>query len=217
MNCDPLSPQTSEGVALPSSEGDPVVVVSPPVAGAIRSLGWELCRLAVAGDLLNARWKRGTLTPPLMDFLSNTVTVSDGAGGRLQGAFSQRFWVCGKSVRLPWKALEENGVSACLLALFHLPALRSFWSRALRRSHYERLCRELPRAWFVTDETLPAGAVIPGLGITSWDCLPAGGSFVRTKIESGEVVIDETPLPDAIEMVATYERVNGRVVLNSVA
>lgn len=58
------------------------------------------------------------------------------------------------------------------LALFRLPALRSKWERALRRSHFTRLEKLLPWAWVVDPAPVPPGAVIRGLDIICWEDLP---------------------------------------------
>lgn len=58
------------------------------------------------------------------------------------------------------------------LALFRLPALRSKWERALRRSHFTRLEKLLPWAWVVDSAPVPPGAVIRGLDIVCWEDLP---------------------------------------------
>lgn len=220
MNRHECKPKPAESVVLPAPEGYPEVSVSREAAAAIRSLGWELNRLAKASVLLSARLKKGSLPTSLLDFLSGALPAI--SGDEPQGAFRTEFTQCilirEGLVKIPWDALGENGVSAKHLALFHLPALRGFWARALRRSHHERLCRELPRAWFVTADPPPVGAVVPGLGITSWERLSVDGSFVRVQLPTGKIVIEVAPVPeDVIQITAHYERVDGRVVLRSAA
>ena len=132
-------------------------------------------------------------------------------------SFSLCVMVEGPEVRVGWEALRESGLLPGLLALLHLPALRGFWDRALRRSHFVRLRRVLPRAWFVTADSPPAGAVVPGLGITSWDRLPMSGSFLRVTVAAGEVVIEDVKTGGARPIIAEYEQVDGRVNLRAAA
>jgi hypothetical protein len=54
------------------------------------------------------------------------------------------------------------------LSLFHLPGLRKLWQKELRGSHYERLKQLIPTSWFIRDVELPPDAVLPGLGVSSW-------------------------------------------------
>lgn len=66
----------------------------------------------------------------------------------------------------PTHGLQDALCGLC--ALLHLPALRGFWERVLRRARFERLCRLMPEAWFLDPVALPPGAVLPVLHSTSW-------------------------------------------------
>lgn len=178
--------------------------VSRSAAKAIRSLGWELHCLRKGARLLDARVRNGTLPAALIEFLTPVLSAPDEEKAP-PILFSLRVMARENEVRVPWDALKENGVSARLLALLHLPALRHFWERALRRSHFQRLRRVLPRAWFVTDDPPPIGAVAPGFGIA------ADG------LRSGDVVIEEMKADDAPSLIAHYEHKDGRVNLRAAA
>ncbi len=58
------------------------------------------------------------------------------------------------------------------LLLLHLPALKTFWQRALRKQRFELLQRALPRVWPLDTTPLPPGASLSGLGLASWQELP---------------------------------------------
>lgn len=190
--------------------------VSKNAASAVRSLGWELHCLRKAARLLAARVQNETLPATLVEFLKPVLADSAGDDESTPGkSFSLCVMVHGSEARLAHEALKEVGVSPRLLALLHLPALRGFWDRTLRRSHFSRLRRVLPRAWFVTADPLPVGAIVPGLGTPSWDRLPMNGSFVRVPVAAGEVVIEDAKAADARPVIAEYEQVDGRVNLRA--
>lgn len=192
--------------------------VSKSAAGAVRSLGWELHCLRDAALLLAARVRNETLPAALVEFLKPVLAASaDDDDTMPEKSFSLRVMVHGGEARIAHDALKDAGVSPCLLALLHLPALRGFWDRALRRSHFGRLRRVLPRAWFVTADPLPVGAIVPGLGITSWDRLPTSKSLLRVPVAAGEVVMEDVKAADARPIIAEYEQVDGRVNLRAAA
>ena len=166
-------------------------------------------RLGKAARLLSARVRNGTLPAPLLEFLTPVLSAAAGDDENTpQAGFSLRIMVREKEVRVPWDALDGRGMPAAVLALLHLPALRHFWERALRRSHFGRLRRVLPRARFVTLDPPPAGTVAPGFGIAAIDGL-------RVPVGSGEVVIESAKAADALTLVAHYERAGGRVNLRA--
>jgi hypothetical protein len=218
MSTAPSAFQIPATVDLPRSGGTAAVSVSRSAAGAVRSLGWELRCLREAARLLAARVRNETLTPALVQFLTTVLAESAGDHDTTPGeSFSLRMMVHGDEARVPPDALRNAGVPPRLLALLHLPALRGFWERALRRSHFNRLRRVLPRAWFVTADPPPAGAVVPGLGITAWDRLANDATFLRVPLPGGEIVIEDAKVADAIPLVAHYEQVDGRVNLRAAA
>ncbi len=64
----------------------------------------------------------------------------------------------------PLAHLEEKA----WLALFHLPALQSWWQTHLRASHRETLQRIIPRSWLLDPTPLPPHASLPWLAINDW-------------------------------------------------
>lgn len=186
---------------------------------AIRSAGWAFVRIAAGIDILNARLRNGTLAPQISGFMSNVK-----AAGRVHTGGQIRFRIAipdreKESLRiLPETILTIPGGST-LLSLFWLPALRTFWERTLRRHRFRQMQRLLPRAWFITDEDPPPGAVLPGLGIASKTrplshgrvCLIAGNS----DDPAPWIVIEEDPLHPRT-LVATYADQGSSVNLSSV-
>ena len=210
--------QIPAAIDLPRAGAAAAVSVSRNAAGAVRSLGWELHRLRMAARLLEARVRNETLPAALGEFLKPVLAASaDDDDTMPEKSFSLRVMVHGGEARVALNALKDAGVSPRLLALLHLPALRGFWDRALRRSHFGRLRRVLPRAWFVTADPPPVGTVVPRLGITSWDRLPISKSFLRVPVAAGEVVIEDVKAADARPIVAEYEHADGRVILRAAA
>lgn len=150
----------------------------------VRFLGSNLHRLQRSLALLRARVKNETLSPELCGFLRPILsnTVADAAS---EVTIEIR-WNVGR-MRVGYSALPAG--FALPLAVFWLPALRSFWERTLRKSHYQRLTRLLPRVWFLTADAPPPGAVIPGLQITSWNQLtPSHGPFWWTQGDTCELL-----------------------------
>ncbi len=54
-------------------------------------------------------------------------------------------------------------------ALFHRPALRGYWIRALRESGYRKLMEYLPYSWVMDPAPIPHYAAIPRLELSSWE------------------------------------------------
>lgn len=65
------------------------------------------------------------------------------------------------------------------LALFHSPALQSWWREHLTAPHWELLSRCIPRGWVVDPAPLPPHAVWPGLDIQDWQEAKAFGGARR--------------------------------------
>src|SRR5690606_1539513 len=63
----------------------------------------------------------------------------------------------------PW--LEEK----LWLALFWLRPLHELWRRELTENQQQRLEKIIPYSWLIDPAPLPPHAVLPRLGIISWD------------------------------------------------
>jgi len=63
----------------------------------------------------------------------------------------------------------------------------------------------LPRAWFVTADAPPMGAVVPGLGMASWDRLKNDDAFPRVPFSSGEIVIENVDSDGSLTVVEHYK------------
>ena len=170
-----------------------------PVAKTLRSLGYEVMRLRMAGRTLQARVKNETL-PASLAPLTRTLTLPVLA---VEDALSLEVSLEAGRVRL--SSSPQPFLPVPLLALFHLPALRGFWIRELRRSHFDRLRRVLPKAWFVTEDP-PVGAVIPDLGVTSWRDADDARSLSRDAVDGVEVAVESSP-PAAAPVALSYRRI----------
>lgn len=67
------------------------------------------------------------------------------------------------------------------LALLWTPALRPLWEKTLRASHLARLKAIVPPGWIVDPAPLPPQAVLPVLGVNSWEEV-AGFSQSRRRL-----------------------------------
>lgn len=125
----------------------------------IASAGYQLDRWAAARTVLQSRVLKGRLPAALQAFLERWMMPVP-AGGPLV--------VFGETAK-GWRLLE-GGLSSVPRerALLHLPALRRFWTQELRQAHFDALRSLVGRAWLMDDSPMPAGAVVEGLGISSW-------------------------------------------------
>ena len=69
-------------------------------------------------------------------------------------------------------AVPVDANSPLWLALLRLRPLHSLWERELRRGTLDDLLDHAQDAWFLDPTPLPPGAVIPRLGLPSWDAVP---------------------------------------------
>ncbi|MBL9143033.1 MAG: hypothetical protein JNM99_05055 [Verrucomicrobiaceae bacterium] len=148
-----------------------------PVGRRLRTFGHALNRLEVAATVLKRRFGKGQtilgLTPEW---------VSNWSGNHLNGEVPTRgaspFTASIEQQDYLWLITdlgEDSGIStswAVVLLLLHLPALREFWRKELRAHRAALLQRVLPRAWPLDPASLPPGAVISGLNLSSWSQLP---------------------------------------------
>jgi len=162
-------------------------VLPRSIARRVRTLGHALSRVQAGLQLLPKRLERGLLDT------SSTAWVNQWAGTALASPST-----AGKALTATivwqenaWLVSEVPPVWHGALLLLHLPVLRDFWRKELRAARYERLRRVLPKVWAMDPTPLPPGAVIAGLGITSWHDLSeleAKGRHFEIKSELGLVI-----------------------------
>lgn len=179
---------------------------------AVESAGYRVARWLAARGVLQARFAKGRIPQELTRFLDRWLAASplhDRSADRLllhvQVPDAGALRIVGGDDGLSGVPLER--------ALLHLPALRAFWRQELRQEHFQALLASVPQAWMQDDAPLPHGAVIHGLGITSWQQpLPAASTPWIT--EEGITYRAEAPAP---RYTASYERDDkGRVQLRSI-
>lgn len=109
-----------------------------------------------------------------------------------------------------WKVDRLPGDAAWIsaLMLLHLPALRSFWRRALRSQRFAWMTLALPKVWAVDTQPLKPGTVIAGLGLTRWEDLPTviqkGRMFSVYQPASGTFTpVDAASWPASLASAAT--------------
>ena len=132
---------------------------SPRFRAQIASLGYRLSRWSAAREALAARVAKRRLPEDLRQFLEKWAGDSTSAPMEATLGESTDGWhlQTGGLVGFP----KER-------ALLHLPALRAFWIQELRLSHFTALQEIVPTAWFIDETPVPPGAVIAGIGISSW-------------------------------------------------
>lgn len=183
-----------------------------PLRAAVESAGYRVVRWLAARGVLQARFAKGRLPQVLTRFLARWLSafpLHDRSADRLllavQVTDAGALHLVGGDDGLSGVPLER--------ALLHLPALRAFWCQELRQEHFQALLACVPQAWMQDDAPLPHGAVIHGLGITSWQQpLPTASTSWIT--EEGITYRAEVP---ALRYTACYERDDkGRVQLRSI-
>lgn len=142
--------------------------------------------------------KNGTLPEAYAPFVS-TLRMTDTATTH-ENSFDLRVHIHDGEARVA--RLQPATLPLALLALLRLPALRKFWIRELRRNHFRRLERVLPRVWFVIEDP-PVGAVIPGLNATSWREIDGRAELARVEIDGVKIVVESLPESD-IPMKLSY-------------
>lgn len=191
----PLETTASGEAGLPREISD---VLSERQVRTLKSFGRDVQRLQHGARVLAARVRNESVSGPMMEFLRPLFTSlrPSQLDEPHDHHMAVRFQVSQRGLRLalapPGAATDAGargrghadetatvgepepthglqGALCWLNALLHLPALRRFWERSLRRARFERLCRLMPRAWFLDPVALPPGAVLPGLETTSWD------------------------------------------------
>lgn len=176
---------------------------------AVESAGYRVARWAAAREVLHARVTKGRVAGDLGRFLTRWMPA--GPLDVVAGTFGLDFDLTPEGMGL------RGGEPAFVAvpqehALLHLPALRSFWRNEMRQAHFEKLTRIVPQAWFMDDGEVPPGAVIHGLGITSFerpDRVDSDAWAAREGVLSRK-------MPAGTRIRATYGRDDrGRVVLRS--
>lgn len=141
----------------------------PPAARKlIESAGYRVARWQAAREVLRNRVEKGRVTGELGEFLTHWLAVGmmPPPADEIRLTFSvtpDHLWLLGGGTALAEPPLER--------ALLHLPALRRFWGLELRLRHFTALRAMIPAAWMLDAAVVPPGAVIHGLGITTWEQL----------------------------------------------
>ncbi|MCB1277394.1 hypothetical protein [Prosthecobacter sp.] len=207
-------------------ETDFLASFSRPQREAIESAGYRVWRWAIAREVLKARVSKGRILNELGEFLKTWLppVVPSVEVDELSLEFSVapgQLHLIGGDEPIVGSPVER--------ALLHLPALRSFWSRELRLQHFNALQAMVPKAWMLDDATIPPGAVIHGLGLSSWEqSLLVYGSDWEIQDQQGRVQDDKllalasrnsvliADSPPGTKLNAKYARnVRHRVVLRS--
>lgn len=158
-----------------------------PVRKDLRSLGYECHRWLEAQKMLETKVAKGRFTEPVLTFLHTWMPATADQGAEIESFELHRTAAGLTSPELP-------GIgNSVWQALLHLPALRQFWTAELRASHYQHLVKMIPQAWCMDATSLPPGAVIAGLGISSWSELSRLESedrqFQRQPLDENRVVL----------------------------
>lgn len=139
-----------------------------PLRDAVNSAGYRVLRWAAARQVLQNRTAKGRFSGEVGRFLTRWLPVGSipPPTTPLELLFTitvDHIHLTGGNVAFTTEPVEQ--------ALLHLPALRTFWCRELRGSHFTGLKTMVPPAWIRDPAPVPPGAVIHGLGVTGWDDL----------------------------------------------
>ncbi len=166
----------------------------PTLRHRIASAGFEIAQLEISMKELFNRLDKGRLKA----LTANTIRSLFGQNQQLEpdGTIkAAEFAIAGNNIKLIASSKTTAADPRCW-ALLHLPGLRSWWSQALRRSHFESLLSLIPNAWATEDIALPPGAVIAGLDIPDWShltrCIEAGRKFVLWNKSGPQPLIDQS-------------------------
>lgn len=200
----------------------------PATREMIESAGYRMARWQAAREVLRNRVAKGRIVGDLGEFLTHWLAVGKEpvSAQEIKLSFSitrEHAWLVAGNAALAEAPLER--------ALLHLPALRRFWVQELRLQHFTALRASVPMAWPLDAALVPPGAVIHGLGISSWDQLGAL-SGRELAVCSGQGMVD-LDLPAALvarkhflcvipapgrKLTADYQHDDkGRIVLRSIA
>lgn len=176
-----------------------------PFQSVVQSAGYRTARWAAARQVLGNRIARQRIHGLLGQTLGRWgVAHAAGVGAEgfqlTFGLLNDRLWLCDG---LAGEALER--------ALLHLPALRDFWRQELRHAHFEALKAVVPKAWVREETPVPPGAVIHGLGITSWSEVSRLNGREPAVVAEGPFFMEKPPVQTRIN--ATYHRDDKRHVL----
>jgi hypothetical protein len=135
---------------------------------AVESAGYRVVRWAAARKVLDTRVSKGRIAGDLGAFLTHWLSFAPTQ--TTSGELWLLFDCMPDQIRLVAGG-EAHVASPLELALLHLPALRPFWSQELRQQHFEALKTIVPQAWLLDTAAMPPGAVMQGLGVSSWEQL----------------------------------------------
>jgi hypothetical protein len=182
----------------------------PPLYRQLPGLGYALSRVDAGIRILHRRVQRGSLPPLAIELLGAASALPAPSALSVLSAWRGSAWqilASDESLPLVTDSAPSStaNVSPALLlasAAFRLPALRVAMRRELRYARYDRLLRVLPNVWWFTADALPPGAVIAGLGITSWEELPkliASGRRFEHLTLHGLALLHELPSEDPFD------------------
>lgn len=181
---------------MPTSEFD---TLPRTVARRVRTLGHALGRLQAGMDLLQTRLERKMLDGVSTAWIREWTHLALADQPRIQSPLTATIaWSTENRV---WRVIELPKPWHGALMLLHLPALKSFWRKELRAARFALLQRVLPRVWAKDETMLPPGAVIAGLGLTSWADLSrlqeSGRRFVEIPLAERKTLVLEAQVHDA--------------------
>jgi hypothetical protein len=139
-------------------------------------LGHALSRLQMSISTLNRRTQKGSLSAQaeaLLAAANNSKPTKELF--ILIGWRGQRWDILAYNAAAFEADASPPVLDAAMLlscAILHLPSLRIALRKELRSARFARLRTALPLVWWRTDETIPPGATVAGLGISSWSALP---------------------------------------------
>ena len=138
----------------------------------LRPLGHQVTLWRDAATLLHGRLQKGKLAASLQSFLQRWAPRE--APEAIPGTFELVLTQAAEGAPVSLHSASFSfPADLQWRALLHLPAMQSLWAGDLRGSHLQNLLKVVPRAWMIDSAPLSPGAVIGGLGASSWEAFAA--------------------------------------------
>ena len=198
----------------------------PAVRRRVRTLGHALTRLRDGLQLLQQQTTRGTVAAAFPaewfqrwtgDSLVKPLPLPVDSPAGLCLTWQDHAWQVASPLASEAGSANMSAEWLVALLLLQLPALKSFWQRALRTQRFALLRRVLPRVWPLDLSPLPHGATISGLGLARWQDLPRllakGRRFQLVNLEGEERFALDTALPPAVWQSYLDQAAQGRWVV----
>ncbi len=144
------------------------IVVSEEAATYRPEMDYIAARMNEKFEMGNKKWRvvDGGAREDWAERVYRFFELFDWANVPAAAGLAERARAGSVSVTPPFKPWMEEKI---WFALFWLKPLEGYWRKALGARAMSELRRVIPYSWVMNPEPLPVHAVLPGLGVNSWD------------------------------------------------